>query len=207
MPIDRSRQMAGADFSRASTGVLFPRGVYPPSATCSGGFAEPRVIYHFLFTAAAETLITIAADRKRLGARIGFLAVLHTWNQQVMHHPHLHCLVPAGGISPDGSAMATLPAQVLPSGEGACKDVPWKVSRSRTRGLCPWQASILRKYEHACRPGVVRPLHHALKDDQVGRLREAPAGWARAPSSNTLRGIRTESPSPTVALLSSPTIA
>jgi hypothetical protein len=64
---------------------------------------NPRVIYHLLFTAAAETLITIAADRKRLGARIGFLAVLHTWNQQVMHHPHLHCLVPAGGISPDGS--------------------------------------------------------------------------------------------------------
>ena len=64
---------------------------------------NPQVIYHLLFTAAAETLITIAADPKRLGARIGFLAVLHTWNQQVLHHPHLHCLVPAGGISPDGT--------------------------------------------------------------------------------------------------------
>jgi hypothetical protein len=64
---------------------------------------NPRVIYHLLFTAASETLVTIAADRKRLGARIGFLAVLHTWNQQMMHHPHLHCLVPAGGISPDGT--------------------------------------------------------------------------------------------------------
>jgi hypothetical protein len=64
---------------------------------------NPQVIYHLLFTAAAESLITIAADPKRLGARIGFLAVLHTWNQQVLHHPHLHCLVPAGGISPDGT--------------------------------------------------------------------------------------------------------
>jgi hypothetical protein len=64
---------------------------------------NPRVIYHLIFTAAAETLTAIAADRKRLGARIGFLAVLHTRNQLVMHHPDLHCLVPAGGISPDGS--------------------------------------------------------------------------------------------------------
>jgi hypothetical protein len=45
----------------------------------------------------------MAADPKRLGAHIGFLAVLHTWNQQLMHHPHLHCLVPAGGINPDHS--------------------------------------------------------------------------------------------------------
>jgi hypothetical protein len=56
-----------------------------------------------LFRAVSETLLTLAADPKRLGARIGFLAVLHTWNQQLMHHPHLHCLVPAGGISIDGT--------------------------------------------------------------------------------------------------------
>lgn len=80
---------------------------------------NPQVIYHLLFTAASETLITIAADPKRLGARIGFLAVLHTWNQQLLHHPHLHCLVPAGGISPDGSRWLRcrlkyfLPAKVL----------------------------------------------------------------------------------------------
>src|SRR5205823_3006095 len=50
----------------------------------------------------AETLRTIAADPKHLGAEIGFFAVLHTWGQNLMHHPHLHCVVPGGGISPDG---------------------------------------------------------------------------------------------------------
>jgi hypothetical protein len=64
---------------------------------------NPALIYGLLFKAASETLVEMAADRKRLGASIGFLAVLHTWNQQLMHHPHLHCLVPAGGISPDRS--------------------------------------------------------------------------------------------------------
>lgn len=64
---------------------------------------NPKLIYGLLFRAVSETLLTMAADPKRLGASIGFLAVLHTWNQQLMHHPHLHCLVPAGGISPDRS--------------------------------------------------------------------------------------------------------
>jgi Putative transposase/Transposase zinc-binding domain len=64
---------------------------------------NPALIYGLLFKAVSETLLIMAADPTRLGARIGFLAVLHTWNQQVMHHPHLHCLVPAGGISPDRS--------------------------------------------------------------------------------------------------------
>ncbi len=54
-------------------------------------------------TAAAETLITIAADPRHLGARIGLTAVLHTWGSALTHHPHVHCVVPGGGISPDGS--------------------------------------------------------------------------------------------------------
>jgi len=62
-----------------------------------------RVLYDILFRAASETLLTIAADPRRLGAKIGFLAVLHTWNQQMLHHPHLHCIIPFGGLSPDGS--------------------------------------------------------------------------------------------------------
>lgn len=62
-----------------------------------------RLLYGFLFRAAAETLLTIARDPKHLGATIGFTAVLHTWGQTLLHHPHLHCLVPAGGLSPDRS--------------------------------------------------------------------------------------------------------
>ena len=63
---------------------------------------NPRVIYGILFRAVAESLSEMAADPKRLGARIGFLAVLHTWTQRLEHHPHVHCVVPAGGLSPDG---------------------------------------------------------------------------------------------------------
>jgi hypothetical protein len=66
-------------------------------------FQNKSVVYDILFHAAAETLRRIAADPAHLGAEIGFLGVLHTWGQNLLHHPHLHCLVPGGGISPDGS--------------------------------------------------------------------------------------------------------
>jgi len=62
-----------------------------------------RTIYSMLFRAVAETLLTIAADPRHLGAAIGFLAVLHTWGQNLHLHPHIHCVVPGGGISPDHS--------------------------------------------------------------------------------------------------------
>jgi predicted RNA-binding Zn-ribbon protein involved in translation (DUF1610 family) len=62
---------------------------------------NPRLVYGILFRAASQTLLTIAADPKHLGARLGFLAVLHTWNQKLLAHPHLHCLVPAGGLTFD----------------------------------------------------------------------------------------------------------
>jgi hypothetical protein len=61
-----------------------------------------KTVYGILFRAASQTLLTIAADPKHLGARIGFFAVLHTWGQNLLHHPHLHCVVPGGGISSDG---------------------------------------------------------------------------------------------------------
>jgi len=60
-----------------------------------------RVVYGILFRAASETLLEVAADPKHLGAEIGLLAVLHTWGQNLQHHPHLHCVVPGGGLSPD----------------------------------------------------------------------------------------------------------
>jgi Putative transposase/Transposase zinc-binding domain len=74
-----------------------------PQELSSLALQNPRLIYGMLFRAVSETLLTIAADRRHLGAHIGFLAVLHTWNQKVLHHPHLHCVVPSGGLSPDRS--------------------------------------------------------------------------------------------------------
>jgi hypothetical protein len=63
---------------------------------------NPRLVYDLLFRAAAETLLQIAADPRHLGAEIGFSAVLHTWGQTLQYHPHVHCVVPGGGLSGDG---------------------------------------------------------------------------------------------------------
>ena len=72
-------------------------------------------VYDILFHAAAETLRTIAADPKHLGAELGFFAVLHTWGQTLLHHPHLHCVVAGGGLSGDGSRwIACRPTFFLP---------------------------------------------------------------------------------------------
>lgn len=76
---------------------------------------NPRVLYGLLFRASAETLLEIAADPKHLGAQIGFVAVLHTWGQNLHLHPHLHCVVPGGGLSADGSRwVACRPGFFLP---------------------------------------------------------------------------------------------
>jgi hypothetical protein len=80
---------------------------------------NPKLIYSILFRSVSETLLGIARDPRLLGAQLGFLAVLHTWSQKMLHHPHLHCLVPAGGLSPDHSRWIRcrkrffLPAEVL----------------------------------------------------------------------------------------------
>jgi len=66
-----------------------------------------RLFYGLLFRAMSETMLTIARDPKHLGAQIGFIAVLHTWGQNLSDHPHIHCVVPAGGISPDATRWIT----------------------------------------------------------------------------------------------------
>jgi hypothetical protein len=60
-----------------------------------------RVLYDLLFRASADTMLEVAANPKRLGAQIGFISILHTWGQNLLLHPHVHCMVPAGGLSPD----------------------------------------------------------------------------------------------------------
>lgn len=73
-----------------------------PEQLAAPALQNQRVVYNILFATAAETLRTIAADPRHLGAEIGFLAVLHTWGQTLRHHPHLHCVVPGGGLAADG---------------------------------------------------------------------------------------------------------
>jgi hypothetical protein len=64
-------------------------------------FHNKKILYALLFRASSATLLEIAADPKHLGAEVGFLSVLHTWGQNLLHHPHVHCVIPAGGLSPD----------------------------------------------------------------------------------------------------------
>jgi hypothetical protein len=74
-----------------------------PEPVARLALANKRVVYDVLFHAAAETLRHVAANPKRLGADVGGLMVLHTWGQRLQHHPHVHCVVPMGGLSPDGT--------------------------------------------------------------------------------------------------------
>src|SRR5437667_6327446 len=86
-----------------------------PEEMAAIAYQNKEVVYGILFRATAETLRTIGADPKHLGAEIGFLAVLHTWGQTLLFHPHLHCVVPGGGISPDGKRwIACRPGFFLP---------------------------------------------------------------------------------------------
>jgi Putative transposase/Transposase zinc-binding domain len=90
-----------------------------PAAIGDIAYQNKAVIYDLLFKASAETLITIAADPKHLGARVGITAVLHTWGSALTHHPHVHMIVPGGGISLDGARWVScrpgffLPVRVL----------------------------------------------------------------------------------------------
>ena len=90
-----------------------------PEEIAAIAYQNKDVVYGILFRATAETLRTIAADPKHLGAEIGFFAVLHTWGSNLIHHPHLHCVVPGGGLSPDGACWISckpgffLPVRVL----------------------------------------------------------------------------------------------
>jgi len=86
-----------------------------PEPIAALAYQNKRVVYGLLFRVAAMTLRTIAADPKHLGAEIGFFAVLHTWGQNLLHHPHLHCVVPGGGLAPAGDRwIACRPGFFLP---------------------------------------------------------------------------------------------
>ena len=99
---------AARDWLAARQAELLPVAYYHvvftlPAQIADIAYQNKAEIYAVLFKAAAETLITIAADPKHLGARIGLTAVLHTWGSALTHHPHLHVIVPGGGLSLDGS--------------------------------------------------------------------------------------------------------
>ena len=90
-----------------------------PAEIARSAYWNKREVYGLLFRASAETVMTIAADPRRLGARVGMTSVLHTWGSAMTHHPHVHMIVPGGGLSPDGARWVScrpgffLPVRVL----------------------------------------------------------------------------------------------
>jgi hypothetical protein len=80
-----------------------------PAQVAEIAFHNKEVVYSILFRASAEALRNVAADRRYLGAEIGAISVLHTWGQSLHHHPHVHCIVPGGGISPDQTRWVACP--------------------------------------------------------------------------------------------------
>jgi hypothetical protein len=116
----KCQSLAKAKWLEARQQELLPVTYYHVVFTLPDSLAQlalqnARVIYNLLFRAVSETLLRIAADPRHLGARIGFFSVLHTWGQTLMLHPHLHCVVPAGGLSLDRSRwIACRPRFFLP---------------------------------------------------------------------------------------------
>jgi len=111
---------AARDWRAAREADLLPVGYFHlvftlPAEIAPVAYQNKAVVYDLLFRAAAETLLTIAADPKHLGARVGATAVLHTWGSAMTHHPHVHMVVPGGGISLDGSRwISCRPGFLLP---------------------------------------------------------------------------------------------
>lgn len=125
---------AARDWLAARQAELLPVPYYHvvftlPAAIADIAYQNKAQVYGILFRAASETLLTIAADPKHLGAKIGITAVLHTWGSAMTHHPHLHCIVPGGGLSP-----ATGDAGASPTG-----------TQNTERWIC-------------CRPGFFLPV-------------------------------------------------
>ncbi len=111
---------AAREWLAAREADLLPVGYFHVVFTLPAEIADiaaqnKAVIYDLLFRAASQTMLTIAADRRHLGARIGITAVLHSWGSALTHHPHLHMIVPGGGISLDGQRwVSSRPAFLLP---------------------------------------------------------------------------------------------
>ena len=143
-----------------------------PARIAAIAYQNKAVIYDLLFKASSQTMRTIAADPKRLGVKIGFTSVLHTWGSAMTHHPHVHMIVPGGGISLDRTRWIGCRSNYL---------LPVKVLSRLFRRLMLEMLlaaqrrppAVLRRLRPPRRQGRIQGLSRATASDQVVRLRQA----------------------------------
>ena len=149
-----------------------------PSAIGDIAYQNKAVIYDLLFKASSETMLTIAADQQHLGARIGITAVLHTWGSAMTHHPHVHMIVPGGGLSLDGSRWVAckpnffLPVRVL-SKLFRRLMLEKLVAAHQPAGCSSRIARVSRRREG------VRGVPRSAQEEALVRLRQAPVRRAK----------------------------
>ena len=150
-----------------------------PAPIADIAYQNKAVIYDLLFKASAETMLTIAADPKHLGARIGITSVLHTWGSALTHHPHVHMIVPGGGISLDGARWVAcrpgffLPVRVL------SRTVPPAVPGEAARRPRSRPAAVLRRSGRLAKRAAFAAYLAPLRKSRVGRLWQAAVRRAR----------------------------
>jgi hypothetical protein len=144
-----------------------------PAPIADIAYHNKAAIYGLLFKAAAEATLTIAADPKRLGARIGITAVLHSWGSAMTHHPHVHMILPGGGISLDDTHWVScrpgffLPVRVL------SRLFRRLFLSNLLAGPPGWPPRVLRQLRRAHRPGGLCHLPRAAAQGRV------PSRWGR----------------------------
>ena len=151
-----------------------------PAAIGAIAYQNKAKVYGLLFTAAAETLTTIAADPKHLGADIGVTAVLHTWGQNLDHHPHVHCIVPGGGISPGGERWVSSRRNFFLSVRVLSRLFRRLFLEGLEQTACGRRASVLQRPGAARRYGAVPGSTGTTAAIRVGGLCEAAVRRPRA---------------------------
>ena len=148
-----------------------------------------KVIYDLLLRTCAETLLEVARDPRHLGAEIGFFSVLHTWSQKLEHHPHLHCVVPAGGLSPDQRRWIHSRDHFF---------LPWKVCRRSPPGLRGWPTGLLRGSQASGESQSLRFISPPTVPEGLGGLLQAALWGSRtcSPLSRSLYPPRGDLQSP-----------
>jgi hypothetical protein len=174
-----------------------------PAPLAAIALQNKALVYDMLFKAAAESVRVIAADPRHLGAETGMIAVLHTWGQTLVHHPHLHCIVPGGGLTPDGRWLTCRPGFFL------SVRVLSRLYRRLSSSGCREHSMPARSSSSAISRRLPRRRHLPPICSHCGR----PNGWSMpsgrladlSTCSTTSAAIPIAWPSPTAALSASTT--